>query len=197
MCIQGEPRVYNQHCILLATPDQSMERTGIRSCRLADLDRGGGAVELHLWWTAGTAALCSQAGSALPRALAQVPHPVLGPRADRSHCAGEGMLAAAPGDCGCSSSQFIPLLLAANAGAPLAVHEGPAAQGPDGVEHRVCHGFTGCGEGEDGQVRTGTLGWLRAGWEHPSPSPALSSMGFAIGSVGCCLFSLGTALYKS
>lgn len=78
---------------------------------------------------------------------------------------------------GCSSSQFIPLLLAANAGAPLAVHEGPAAQGPDGVEHRVCHGFTGCGEGEDGQVRTGTLGWLRAGWEHPSPSPALSSMG--------------------
>lgn len=73
------------------------------------------------------------------------------------------------------SSQFIPLLLAADAGAPLAVHEGPAAQGPDSIEHRVCHGFTGCGEGQGGHVRTGTL-------EHPSP--ALSSTGFAAPSVG-------------
>lgn len=66
---------------------------------------------------------------------------------------GAGSGSRTPG--GCSSSQLIPLFLAANAGAPLAVHEGPAAQGPDGIEHRVCHGFTGCGEGQDGQVRTG------------------------------------------
>lgn len=52
----------------------------------------------------------------------------------------------------CSSSQFIPLFLAANAGAPLAVHEGPAAQGPDSVEHRVCHGFTGLHLGDEAQA---------------------------------------------
>lgn len=53
---------------------------------------------------------------------------------------------------GCCCSQLIALLLAANAGAPLAVHEGPAAQGPDCVEHRVCHGFTGLHLGDEAQA---------------------------------------------
>lgn len=59
---QVKPLVYNQCCILLASPDQSAEKIGIGSFRLMDLERGR-ALELHLWWTAGITALYSQAVS--------------------------------------------------------------------------------------------------------------------------------------
>lgn len=114
----------------------------------ASLGRGSGAA----------AALCSWAGSAL--LCPEHRGCCLGPGPSSRGLTGVTVLERGAGSGsrtpgGCSSSQLIPLFLAANAGAPLAVHEGPAAQGPDGVEHRVCHGFTGCGEGQDGQVRTG------------------------------------------
>lgn len=170
-----------------------MERAGIGSCRLAGSDGAVGLVsclcrgqQVRLPCVHRLSLLC-------PEAWPRSPIPCWARGLTGVTVLGRGRWQRLTETGGCSSSQFIPLLLAANAGAPLAVHEGPAAQGPDGVEHRVCHGFAGCREGEDKQVRTGTLGWPRAGWESPSPSPALSSMGCAIGSVGCRLFSLGTA----
>jgi len=81
---QVKPLVYNQCCILLASPGQPAEKIGIRSFKLMDLERGR-AVELCLWWTAGFAAFYPQAVSPFaalcPKAevdvycLAQVPPP--------------------------------------------------------------------------------------------------------------------------
>lgn len=53
---QAKPLVYNHHYILPLSPEQSVEKIGVGSFRLMDLERGR-AVELHLWWTAGTTAL--------------------------------------------------------------------------------------------------------------------------------------------
>lgn len=53
---QVKSLVYNQRCILLVSPDQSVEKIG--SFRLMDLERAR-AVRLLLWWTAGITALYS------------------------------------------------------------------------------------------------------------------------------------------
>lgn len=65
----SDPLVYDHRCILLALPDQSVEKIGIRPFRLMDLERAR-AVELRLHWTAGIAAPFPQAASS-PAASAQ------------------------------------------------------------------------------------------------------------------------------
>lgn len=67
---QVKPLVYNHHYILSLSPDQAVEKIGIGSYGPMDLERGR-AVELHLWWTAGTTALiatgCLPFRSPLPK----------------------------------------------------------------------------------------------------------------------------------
>lgn len=156
---QVKPLVCNQQCVLLTSPEQFAEKIGIRSLRLVDLERGGRAVALPLWQTAGITALCPQAASLptalCPKVVVSVPACWVPPACSRPMAEEVAVLKCMLSERGhlaagsCSFSQLISLLLAADAGAPLAVHEGSTAEGPDGVEHCVCHGFTGCQEARD------------------------------------------------
>lgn len=149
--------VYNHRCILLAFPDQSVEKIGIMSFRLMERDR---AVDLQLRWTAGIAAPFPQAASSVtascPKAAADACCSAQVPLArgliEGAVWRGDAWQQAGGGQGICSSSQFISFFLTANAGAPLAVHEGPAAQGPDSVKHRVCDGFTSFHLGDEPQA---------------------------------------------